>query len=49
MLIGVTLGRYLSARFVKTVRVITFNKVGHWVQVERADEFNRYSLAFLDG
>jgi len=31
------------------VRVITFNKVGHWVQVERADEFNRYSLEFLHG
>jgi len=30
-------------------RVITFNKVGHWVQVERADEFNRYSIAFLNG
>lgn len=30
------------------VRVITFNKVGHWVQVERASEFNRYSVAFLD-
>lgn len=29
-------------------RVVTFNKVGHWVQVERADEFNRLSLAFLD-
>lgn len=31
------------------VRVVTFNKVGHWVQVERADEFNRMSLAFLHG
>ena len=31
------------------VRFMTFNKVGHWVQVERADEFNRYSIAFLRG
>lgn len=31
------------------VRVITFNKVGHWVQVERADEFNRHALEFLRG
>jgi 4,5:9,10-diseco-3-hydroxy-5,9,17-trioxoandrosta-1(10),2-diene-4-oate hydrolase len=31
------------------VRVMTFNKVGHWVQVERADEFNRHSIAFLKG
>lgn len=31
------------------VRVMTFNKVGHWVQVERADEFNRYAVAFLHG
>ena len=31
------------------VRVITFNHVGHWVQLERTDEFNRYSLAFLNG
>lgn len=31
------------------VRVMTFNKVGHWVQVERAAEFNRHSIAFLDG
>lgn len=30
------------------VRFMTFNKVGHWVQVERAGEFNRYTLAFLD-
>ncbi len=31
------------------VRVVTFNGVGHWVQVERADEFNRYALDFLHG
>ena len=31
------------------VRCVTFNKVGHWVQVERAQEFNSYSLAFLNG
>ncbi|MEC3948255.1 alpha/beta fold hydrolase [Sphingobium sp. HWE2-09] len=31
------------------VRCITFNKVGHWVQVERAAEFNRASLDFLRG
>lgn len=30
-------------------RFMTFNKVGHWVQVERADEFNSYSIAFLRG
>jgi 4,5:9,10-diseco-3-hydroxy-5,9,17-trioxoandrosta-1(10),2-diene-4-oate hydrolase len=29
------------------VRFMTFNKVGHWVQVERAEEFNRYTLDFL--
>ena len=29
-------------------RFMTFNGVGHWVQVERAAEFNRYALAFLD-
>lgn len=28
-------------------RFITFNKVGHWVMVERAAEFNRYALGFL--
>jgi 4,5:9,10-diseco-3-hydroxy-5,9,17-trioxoandrosta-1(10),2-diene-4-oate hydrolase len=28
-------------------RFITFNKVGHWVQVERTQEFNRYSIEFL--
>jgi 4,5:9,10-diseco-3-hydroxy-5,9,17-trioxoandrosta-1(10),2-diene-4-oate hydrolase len=31
----------------ENVRFMTFNKVGHWVQVERADEFNRYSIEFL--
>ncbi len=31
------------------VRVMTFNKVGHWVQVERAAEFNRHAVAFLRG
>lgn len=30
------------------VRCVTFNKVGHWVQVERASEFNRYTIEFLD-
>lgn len=30
-------------------RFMTFNKVGHWVQVERAHEFNRYALEFLRG
>ncbi|AYJ87040.1 alpha/beta fold hydrolase [Sphingomonas paeninsulae] len=30
-------------------RFMTFNKVGHWVQVERAAEFNRYAIAFLNG
>ncbi len=30
-------------------QVMTFNHVGHWVQVERAEEFNRHSLAFLRG
>ena len=29
------------------VRAITFGRTGHWVQVERADEFNHYSIDFL--
>lgn len=29
------------------VRVATFGRTGHWVQVERAAEFNSYSLDFL--
>ncbi len=29
------------------VRCMTFSHTGHWVQVERSDEFNRYSTAFL--
>ena len=33
----------------KDVRTITFARTGHWVQVERANEFNRYSIAFLNG
>lgn len=28
-------------------RFMSFNKVGHWVQVERAAEFNAYSIGFL--
>lgn len=31
------------------VRAITFGRTGHWVQVERAEEFNRYSIEFLHG
>ena len=31
------------------VRAITFARTGHWVQVERAEEFNRHSLEFLRG
>lgn len=33
----------------RDARFMTFNKVGHWVQVERAAEFNAYSIAFLKG
>jgi len=29
-------------------RCITFTRTGHWVQVERAGEFNRYTLDFLN-
>jgi 4,5:9,10-diseco-3-hydroxy-5,9,17-trioxoandrosta-1(10),2-diene-4-oate hydrolase len=29
------------------VRFITFNRVGHWVMVEKAEEFNHYALDFL--
>ena len=29
-------------------RCLTFNRTGHWVQVERAEEFNRYSIDFLN-
>lgn len=29
-------------------RCMTFTRVGHWVQVERPREFDRYALAFLD-
>jgi 4,5:9,10-diseco-3-hydroxy-5,9,17-trioxoandrosta-1(10),2-diene-4-oate hydrolase len=31
------------------VRCMTFNHTGHWVQVERAAEFNAYALDFLNG
>ncbi len=31
------------------VRTMTFNHVGHWVQVERAAEFNAHAIAFLQG
>ena len=30
------------------VRAITFARTGHWVQVERAAEFNRYGIDFLN-
>ncbi|PZQ45794.1 MAG: 3-oxoacyl-ACP reductase [Rhodovulum sulfidophilum] len=39
-----------AARFLEAcadARFMTFNGVGHWVQVERAAEFNRYAVAFL--
>ena len=32
----------------KDIRSLTFAHTGHWVQVERAAEFNAYSLAFLN-
>jgi 4,5:9,10-diseco-3-hydroxy-5,9,17-trioxoandrosta-1(10),2-diene-4-oate hydrolase len=28
-------------------RCLTFTRTGHWVQVERASEFNHYAIAFL--
>jgi 4,5:9,10-diseco-3-hydroxy-5,9,17-trioxoandrosta-1(10),2-diene-4-oate hydrolase len=33
----------------RDVRCLTFARTGHWVQVERAEEFNRYSVDFLNG
>ena len=30
------------------VRALTFGRTGHWVQLERAAEFNRYSVEFLN-
>lgn len=33
----------------KNARCMTFTQVGHWVQVERAREFNLYSIDFLNG
>ena len=30
------------------VRAVSFGHTGHWVQVERAREFNRYAIDFLD-
>jgi 4,5:9,10-diseco-3-hydroxy-5,9,17-trioxoandrosta-1(10),2-diene-4-oate hydrolase len=32
----------------RNARCLTFARTGHWVQVERAEEFNRYAIAFLD-
>jgi 4,5:9,10-diseco-3-hydroxy-5,9,17-trioxoandrosta-1(10),2-diene-4-oate hydrolase len=32
----------------RDVRFMTFGRTGHWVQVERAAEFNRTAIAFLD-
>lgn len=29
-------------------RTLSFRRTGHWVQVERAREFNAYAIAFLD-
>lgn len=31
------------------VRTMTFNHVGHWVQVERAAEFNKHAIGFVRG
>lgn len=33
----------------RNVRAISFARTGHWVQVERAHEFNAYVTAFLGG
>lgn len=33
----------------RNVRAITFGRTGHWVQVERAAEFNAYAVEFLRG
>jgi len=33
----------------RDARAITFGRTGHWVQVERAAEFNAYAVDFLNG
>ena len=40
-----------ARKFLETctdVRAITFGRTGHWVQVERAAEFNAYAIEFLN-
>lgn len=32
----------------KDIRLLTFGRTGHWVQVERESEFNSYTTGFLD-
>ncbi len=32
----------------RNVRCLTFARTGHWVQVERASEFNKYAIDFLN-
>ena len=32
----------------ENVRAVTFGRTGHWVQLERTAEFNRYSVDFLN-
>ena len=40
-------GHFLAA--CRDVRFMTFNRTGHWVQVERTAEFNTYTIGFLHG
>jgi 4,5:9,10-diseco-3-hydroxy-5,9,17-trioxoandrosta-1(10),2-diene-4-oate hydrolase len=39
---------HMMLRLIPDARLHVFNRCGHWAQVERADEFNRLVLAFLE-
>jgi 4,5:9,10-diseco-3-hydroxy-5,9,17-trioxoandrosta-1(10),2-diene-4-oate hydrolase len=42
-------GALVALKLIRKAQLHVFGGCGHWVQLERFDEFNRLALAFLDG
>jgi 4,5:9,10-diseco-3-hydroxy-5,9,17-trioxoandrosta-1(10),2-diene-4-oate hydrolase len=41
-------GALLAVKLIRKVQLHVFGGCGHWVQLEKFDEFNRLTIAFLE-
>ena len=45
----VQLGALVAMKLIRRAQLHVFGRCGHWVQLEKSDEFNRLAIGFLEG